>query len=241
MITCMIIDDEPLAVDLLKDYVEKTPFLQLTAVSTNPLHALDELHKNPVDLLFLDIQMPEITGLQFMKLLGAKSRVIFTTAYTDYALDGYEYNAIDYLLKPVTFDRFYTAALKARDVFANSKPQAVPQPQIPVAADFIFVKTDSKMVKVFLNDILFVEGLKDYIAIHTAVETLVVLDNLKDLQAGLPEGRFVRVHKSYIVAMDKIDTIERNRIFIRDSVVAIGDSYREHFLSLLKGKQFGGR
>lgn len=119
---------------------------------------------NPVDLLFLDIQMPAITGLQFMKLLGAKSRVIFTTAYTDYALDGYEYNAIDYLLKPVTFDRFYTAALKARDVFAGNRPQVIVQPQFTAASDFIFVKTDSKMVKVFLKDILYMEGLKDYIA-----------------------------------------------------------------------------
>lgn len=120
-----------------------------------------------------------------MKLLGAKSRVIFTTAYTDYALDGYEYNAIDYLLKPVTFDRFYTAALKARDVFAGNRPQVIVQPQFTAASDFIFVKTDSRMVKVFLKDILYMEGLKDYIAIHTSVETLVVLDNLKDLQAYL--------------------------------------------------------
>lgn len=241
MITCMIIDDEPLAVDLLKDYVEKTPFLKLVSVSTEPLRALDELLEHPVDLLFLDIQMPEITGLQFMKLSGGKSRVIFTTAYSDFALEGYEHNAIDYLLKPVTFERFYTAALKARGIFSSPGPQVLPQQQVPVAADYIFVKTDRRIIKVFLGDILFAEGLKDYIAIHTRTETLIVLDNLKDLHSGLPDAYFVRVHKSYLVAMDKIDTIERTRIFIGDKVIPIGDSYREHFLSLLKGRQFGGR
>ncbi len=172
--------------------------------------------------------------------MGGKSRVIFTTAYSDFALDGYEYNAVDYLLKPVTFERFYTAALKAREIFSNAAPQGTVPLQSPVANEYIFVKTDSRMIKVFLSDILFAEGLKDYIAIHTRTERLIVLDNLKDLHTGLPEGRFVRVHKSYMVAMDKIDTIERNRIFIGDKVIPIGDSYREYFFIPAERKAIRG-
>lgn len=241
MITCMVIDDEPLAVNLLKDYVEKVPFLDLVYAGSEPLLALDELSRKPADLLFLDIQMPDITGLQLMKILGGKSRVIFTTAYSEFALDGFEHNAIDYLLKPIAFERFYASALKARELLIPVRQPEIIQPSAIATADYIFVKTDSKMVKIFLSDILYIEGLKDYIAIHTSTEKLIVLDNLKDIHAGIPNERFARVHKSYIVALEKIDTIERNRIFIGEAVIPIGDSYRELFFSLLKGKQFGGR
>lgn len=243
MISCMVIDDEPLAVNLLRDYVEKTPFLNLVYAGTQPVQALDELSRQPVDLIFLDIQMPDITGLQFMKIIGNKSRVIFTTAYSEFALDGYEYHAIDYLLKPITFDRFYVSALKAREIFGNNGrvAEVTQQPSATVVMDYIFVKTDSKMVKVFLQDILFIEGLKDYISIHTTTGKLIVLDNLKDIHAGMPGHRFARVHKSFIISLEKIDTIERNRIFIGDNSIPIGDSYREFFFASIKGKQFGGR
>lgn len=238
----MVIDDEPLAVDLLKDYVEKTPFLELVYAGTEPVVALELLSRQPADLIFLDIQMPDITGLQFMKMVAGKSRVIFTTAYSEFALDGYEHNAIDYLLKPVTFERFYASALKARQAFEPVKAaDPLPRQVSALADDYIFVKTDSKIVKVFLRDILFVEGLKDYIAIHTTGEKLIVLDNLKDIHAGLPQERFIRVHKSFLISLDQVDTIERNRIFIREHVIPVGDSYRGPFLSLLKGKQFGGK
>ncbi len=242
MISCMVIDDEPLAVELLRDYVEKTPFLELVYAGSEPVAALDILSRQPADLIFLDIQMPDISGLQFMKIVAGRSRVIFTTAYSEYALDGYEFNAIDYLLKPVTFERFYASALKARTLIEPVKAQeAVPLAPAAATLDYIFVKTDSKIIKVFLKDILFIEGLKDYIAIHTAQEKLIVLDNLKDIHAGLPADQFIRVHRSFVISAGHIDTIERNRIFIREHVIPVGDSYREFLQSLLKGRQFGGR
>lgn len=240
MISCMVVDDEPLAIDLLRDYVDRVPFLRLAHAGTAPLEALELLLRQPVDLLFLDIQMPEISGLQLLKIIGNRTRVVFTTAYPEYALDGFENNAIDYLLKPISFERFYISALKAREALGGAAAPAEPAPAT-AAPDYIFVKTDSKMVKVFLRDVLFIEGLKDYIAIHTQAEKLIVLDNLKDLHAGLPGERFVRVHKSFIVALEHIDTIERSRIFIGRHSIPIGDSYRELFFSHLKGKQFGGR
>lgn len=241
MISCMVIDDEPLAVELLKDYVEKIPFLELVYAGSEPVTALDILSRQPADLIFLDIQMPDITGLQFMKIVAGRSRVIFTTAYSEYALDGYEFNAIDYLLKPVTFERFYASALKARTLIEPAKAPELVAVAPAAELDYIFVKTDSKIIKVFLKDILFIEALKDYIAIHTLQEKLIVLDNLKDIHAGLPGDRFIRVHRSFVISAGHIDTIERNRIFIREHVIPVGDSYREFLQSLLRGRQFGGR
>ena len=242
MIRCAVIDDEPWAIALLTDYIKKTDFLDLVFATTNAIEALQKIQQQPVDLVFLDIQMPELTGIQFMKINGGKSRVILTTAYSEYALDGYEHNVIDYLLKPVSFDRFYTAALKAKATIAPTQvatPAFIPQVVPNNTPDFIFVKTDSRIVNVSLSDILYVEGLKDYIAINTTKEKLITLESLKTLEEGLPKQRFLRVHKSYMVAIEKIDSIERSRIFIRDVVIPIGDTYREIFFKAIEHRHFG--
>ncbi len=243
-IKCAVIDDEPLATSLLAGYIEKIPFLELVFSTGNAIEALQRVQAEKIELIFLDIQMPEITGLQFMKIMSGKCRVILTTAYHEYALDGYEHNVIDYLLKPISFDRFYIAALKAREtlqgtITAHASPVAANQPA-SLAPDYIFVKTDSRTVKVLLSEILFIEGLKDYIAIHTQTEKLIVLENLKTLEEGLSGNKFQRIHKSYIVSVDKIDAIERNRIFIgKEIVLPIGDVYKDRFFAAISGMHFG--
>lgn len=236
----MAVDDEPWALALISDYIKKVPFFQLACSTDNAIEGLQLLQVGGIDLVFLDIQMPEISGMQFLKIINNKVRVILTTAYSEYALEGYEHNVVDYLLKPVSFDRFYAAALKAQSLFLPGQP-VVPTVAYtaPAAEDFIFVKTDNRIVKVWLSEILLIEGLRDYIAIHTTNEKLIALDSLKMMEEGLPNPRFVRVHKSFIVAPGKIDSIERNRIFIGNQVVPIGETYRDYFFSLLKGKQFG--
>lgn len=232
MITCMAIDDEPLALELLTDYIGKVPYLQLVHTNTNAIEALQYLQQHTIDLLFLDIQMPELTGLQVMRILKNNCRVILTTAYSEYAMDGYEHNVIDYLLKPIAFDRFYTAAEKARAVF--EKPNDKPINISAATPGYIFVKTDSRLIKVNLQDILLVEGMKDYIAIHTVQEKLITLQSMRSMEESLPGPHFVRVHKSFIIALDKIDSIERNRIFIQQTVIPIGETYRESFFSRIE-------
>jgi DNA-binding LytR/AlgR family response regulator len=172
--------------------------------------------------------MPELTGLQVLKIIGDGYQVIFTTAYTEYALDGYEFNITDYLLKPITYERFLKATEKTK------KSIEIAQPEMNNANDFIFIKTDSKMVKVNLDDILFAEGLKDYLSIKTKTEKLITLMTFKLLETMLPERQFIRVHKSYIIALNKIDSVERNRIFIENAVIPIGETYKEQFLKRIQ-------
>ncbi len=227
----MALDDEPLALELIADYISKVHYLQLVHTNTNAIEALQYLQQNKVDLLFLDIQMPELTGLQVMKIIQNNCRVILTTAYNEYALDGYEHNVIDYLLKPISFDRFYVAAEKARIVFTKpTEPTNTISPSLP---HFIFVKTDSRLIKVSLDDILFMEGMKDYIAINTKQDKLITLQSLRSMEEILPSAQFIRVHKSFIIALNKIDSIERNRIFIKEEVIPIGDTYRELFFKMI--------
>ncbi len=226
---CVILDDEPLAVDLLKSYVERTEGLFIAHAGTNVFEAIQFIQKNKIDIIFLDVQMPELTGLQVLKIIGTEYQVIFTTAYTEYALDGYEFNITDYLLKPISYERFVKAVDKTQRSIETPQPSESSSPN-----DFIFIKTDSKMVKVGLQDILFAEGLKDYISIHTSTEKLITLMTLKALEALLPERQFIRVHKSYIIALNKIDSIERNRIFIGEAVIPVGETYREIFLKRIQ-------
>ncbi len=221
---CVILDDEPLAVDLLKSYIERTENLVVAFAGTNVFEAIQFIQKNTVDIVFLDVQMPELTGLQVLKIIGTGYQVIFTTAYTEYALDGYEFDITDYLLKPITYERFLKGIEKT-----DKRLSIVSSSENNNADEFIFIKTDSKMVKVNLSDILFVEGLKDYISLHTTTEVLISLMTLKSLEAMLPARNFLRVHKSYIISLNKIDSVERNRIFIKEAVVPIGDTYKESF------------
>src|SRR5580658_2877486 len=216
MIRCLIVDDEPLALHILEDYISKIPFLQLVKATTNPIEALTIVQEKGADLVFLDVQMPELSGIQFLKIANGKAKVILTTAYPQYALEGYELDVIDYLLKPIAFDRFFKAVQKAQTIMqpptaAGAKPvQAEPaqQPRQDFLSDFIFVKTEHKIQKVYLNDILFIEGLKDYISIFTPAERIITLQNMKKMEDALPEKHFIRVHKSYIVSLNRIDSIE---------------------------------
>ncbi len=241
MIRCIVIDDEPWACALLEDYVRKIPFLELVDSSNDPIEAIQKIQNQEIDLAFLDIQMPDLTGIQLMKIVQNKCRIILTTAYSDYALESYDYNVIDYLLKPISFERFYIAATKAKDMLLGNdtvnKEHPISEIQVnkSLLNEFIFVKTDKKTVKLEFSEILFIEGLKDYIAIHTIKEKLLVLDNLKDMESTLPSHLFVRVHKSYIVAIGAIESIERNRIFLkRENIIPIGDTYRDRFMALIK-------
>jgi len=243
MIRCIIVDDEPLALHVLEDYISKIPFLHLVKATTNPIEALTLVQEKEADLVFLDVQMPELTGIQFLRIANGKAKVILTTAYPQYALEGYELDVIDYLLKPIAFDRFFKSVQKAQAVLqpAAAKPVAAaessPQkPQQDFLSDFIFVKTEHKIQKVYLNDILFIEGLKDYISIFTPAERVITLQNMKKMEDALPAKYFIRVHKSYIVSINKIDSIERSRIFIGDKIIPVGDTYRDEFFKIIDGK-----
>jgi two-component system LytT family response regulator len=239
MIKCLVVDDEPLALHILEDYISKMPFLQLVKATTNPIEALQLVQEGNIDLVFLDVQMPELTGIQFLRIANGKSKVILTTAYSQYALEGYELDVIDYLLKPIAFDRFFKAVQKAQTIIQPSaKPEIKTEtsPQSDFLSDFIFVKTEHKIQKVYLNDILFIEGLKDYISIFTPAERIITLQNMKKMEDALPEKHFIRVHKSYIVSINKIDSIERSRIFIGDKVIPVGDTYRDEFFKIVDGK-----
>jgi two-component system LytT family response regulator len=242
MIRCLVVDDEPLALNILEDYISKIPFLELVKATTNPIEALTLVQDGHIDLVFLDVQMPELTGIQFLKIANGKTKVILTTAYPQYALEGYELDVVDYLLKPIAFDRFYKAAQKAQGIIkpvagqpAEVAQHVQQQPQ-DFMSDFIFVKSEHKIQKVYLHQILFIEGLKDYISIFTTNERIITLQNMKKMEDTLPEKHFVRVHKSYIVALNKIDSIERSRIRIGDKIIPVGDTYRDDFFKIVDGK-----
>lgn len=243
---CIAIDDEPLALDIIEDYVSKVPFLELVKRTENAIEALQLVQAGGIDLVFLDIQMPELTGIQFLKIASGKANYILTTAYSQYALESYDLNVSDYLLKPIAFDRFYKAVEKVHQrLNTQASPIPAPQPIMstppPSAAanaiqDFIFVKTEHKIQKIELKDILYIEGLKDYISIFTRTERIITLQNMKKMEETLPKGQFIRVHKSYIIALDKIESIERSRISIHGKVIPIGDTYRDEFFRHIDNK-----
>ena len=223
IINCAIIDDEPLAAGLLKSYAEKTPFLNLVGTYGSAVEAMKEIRNNPVDLLYLDIQMPELSGIEFAKILPKDTKVIFTTAFQQYAIEGYKVSALDYLMKPVSYEDFLKASNKALEWFS------ITQKQQTYAADrFMYVKSDYKLVRVALDDILYIEGLKDYIRIYLQDGTKIMsLMNMKKLEDYLPRPEFLRTHRSYIVHMSKAEAIERFRIVCGDQYLPISDSYKE--------------
>jgi DNA-binding LytR/AlgR family response regulator len=239
MIRCLIVDDEHLALHILEDYMAKVPFLELIRSTTNPIEALTLVQQGNIDLVFLDVQMPELTGIQFLKIANGKTKVILTTAYPQYALEGYELDVIDYLLKPIAFDRFFKSVQKAQGII-NPAAKVEVKPDAPAQQDFlndfIFVKTEHKIQKVYLKDILYIEGLKDYISIFTPAERIITLQGMKKMEDALPQKYFMRVHKSYIISINKIDSIERSRIWIGEKIIPIGDTYREEFFKLIDGK-----
>lgn len=237
MLKCLIIDDEPLAIRLLSDYIEKTEGLTLLQSFTNPIEALQFADKQKPDLIFLDIQMPELTGIQFMKIANGKYPIILTTAYDHYALDSYEFDVIDYLLKPISLDRFIIAANKAKSRLQSQSTEVstVKPSTQEISVDYIFVKSDYKTLKIDLADIYYLEGLGDYVAIHLQKKKILTLENMKHFEAVLPEQNFTRVHKSYLVALDKIEFIERNRIVINDQRLPIGATYKDSFWAKIGG------
>ncbi len=236
MIRCLVVDDEPLALDILVDYISKVPSLELVKATTSAFEALTLVQENHADLVFLDVQMPELTGIQFVKIINGKCKVILTTAYPQYALDGYELSVSDYLLKPIAFDRFYKAVQKVESAMGTKQVVQENSREQQSASGFIFVKTEHKIQKIYLNDILYIEGLKDYISIFTPNERIITLQNMKKMEDALPAANFIRVHKSYIVALDKIESIERSRILIGQKIIPIGDTYRDLFFKSIENK-----
>lgn len=226
------IDDEPLALRLVSDYVSKTPFLELVGLFDNPLDAIDYLSSQSVDLIFVDIQMPDLTGIEFIRTLEDAPKVILTTAYEKYALEGFKLNAIDYLLKPFSYEEFLKAAGKARK---QIELEANVLPSIEANSQFLFLKSEYKIRRINFNDIIYIEGLKDYIKVFIAGDDKPVLslNSIKSLEQKLPEDKFMRVHRSFIVNLDKIDTIERSRIIFGKIYIPVSDQYKDKFQKYL--------
>ncbi|MBQ7823066.1 MAG: response regulator transcription factor [Bacteroidaceae bacterium] len=237
ILNCYIIDDEPLALELMASYVNKTPFLSLQGKSTSAINALKEIQTKEIDILFLDIQMPELNGMEFSRIIGDKCRIIFTTAFEQYALDSYKVNALDYLLKPISYADFLQSANKALKWFQIIR---VPEKRsLENDIDSIFVKTEYKLVQIELKKILYVEGLKDYVKIYIEDELHPILSlmSLKSLEEKLPSSQFIRVHRSFIVQLSQIKVIERNRIVFGKQYIPISDSYKNTFSEYLNQRQ----
>ncbi|HEX2536272.1 MAG TPA: LytTR family DNA-binding domain-containing protein [Chitinophagaceae bacterium] len=226
-IRCLVVDDEPLAGGLIADYISRTPGLVLARQFTNPLEALPWILEDKADLLFLDIQMPELSGLQLLKLIRGRCKAVLITAYPNYALEGYEHDVIDYLLKPVTLERFLQSAQKIRDRMTT-------RAEVRTADDFLFVKTEYKIQKVNLAEVWYLEGLRDYVALHTAAGKILSLQPLRTFEERLPAQAFVRIHKSYIVSIRHIRFLEKSRVVIGEHYLPIGDTYREGLLRALE-------
>lgn len=229
-INCIIIDDEPLARNGLKEYINDIEFLDLVGEFDNPLNATSILGSGTVQLVFLDIQMPKITGLDFLKTLSNPPAVIFTTAFPEYAIEGFEVNALDYLVKPISFERFLKAALKAKDLFDKKEMKVAEQ-------DYFFIKVDNTLVKLFYNDILFVEALQNYVTIHTISKKHISYLTFKSVEEYLPADRFIKVHKSYIVSANKVNSIDGNEICISQHRIPLSRSLKDGVMDkLTKGK-----
>lgn len=233
-INCVVIDDEPLARKGMKEYIADVDFLQLVGDFDNPLKAADMIGKGEVQLLFLDIQMPRITGLDFFKTLVSPPPVIFTTAYPQYALEGFEVNALDYLVKPISFNRFLSAALKAKEYYEVREQNTAPGN----TADYFFIKADCKLVRIAFDDVLYVEALQNYVTIHTNTKKYMSYLTFKAVEDYLPADRFIKVHKSYIVAAARIDSIEGNDIRIGDQHIPISRNQKEEVMEKLLKNRF---
>jgi two-component system, LytTR family, response regulator len=244
--TCLIVDDEPFARKLMEQYVSKVPDLQLIQSCASPLVAIEVLRENPVDILFLDINMPEITGLTLLKVLQKKPLVVLTTAYSEYALEGYELDVADYLLKPITLERFLKSVGKVMNRLKSTAPPpaAVTLPEATVVSPphnpYIFVKDGTRLVKIQLSDILYIEGLKDYVGIYTKDKKIVTLQTMKALETQLPESQFIRIHNSFIVAFAAIDAIDREKVQIGKAFLPVSDTYKKSFKEFIEKHQVGG-
>lgn len=236
MIRCIIVDDEQHAIDILVHYAKQTPMLELAGTTTNPMAALQMVNDLGVELVFLDVQMPELSGIDFIKAIQGKARVILTTAYSEFALESYELDVVDYLLKPVRFPRFLTAVQKALNEAAPREEKH----EVEAEDDYIFVKTEAKgkFLKINFGDIDFVEGMKNYVAIHCGGKKTLVYTSMKDMEERLPHKQFLRVHKSFIIAVPKITGIEGNLVRLQGvpAEILIGDSYKAELMEIVRGK-----
>lgn len=236
MLNVIIVDDEPLALDVLETYIAQMPELNLVQRCTNALEANEALKNQDVDLIFLDIQMPQLTGIDFVKALTRPPMIVFTTAYPNYAIQGFDLNAMDYLLKPISLERFMKAVNKAMDQAELQKRENNTASSLE-GMEFFFVKADKKLVKVNFDDIIYIEGLKDYVIIRLNQGRVITLQTMKSLEEKLPFGRFKRIHRSYIVAMDKITAIEGNMVEViekdKPKLLPIGKNYRDELLVLI--------
>ncbi len=223
---CIIVDDEPPATRILENYIGKVSFLEKVGVFNDSLKALEFLNAQSVDVIFLDIQMPQLTGLQLSKIISKDIKVIFTTAYPDFALEGFELNAVDYLLKPISFERFYQAVSKL-----NTESKIEVSSNNDNSSDFIFVKTDgkNKFQKLFLNDILYVESLQNYVCIHTLRQQIITHSSLKNVLESLPEKDFIQIHKSYVIALKQIESTDSFSVFINAKELPIGATFKDAF------------
>lgn len=242
-INCIAIDDEPLALEIIRDYCSKVPFLNLIRTFDNAVESIEFIRDNKLDLLFLDIQMEELTGIQLLHALKYRPHVIFTTAYDSYALQGFELDVIDYLLKPISFERFVKSADKVYEkMHADEMLKVKTEPVVnPVSSEeaYFFVKTETRMEKVRYGDVLYIEGMGDYWRIITTNKKIMTLLNYKKLEEMLPSKQFIRVHKSFIVAIDKIESIERNRIKIADRLIPVSETYHKQFFDQIEKRKCG--
>jgi DNA-binding LytR/AlgR family response regulator len=236
IINCIIIDDEPLARKGLKEYINEIDFLNLSGEFDNPLKATSLLNNQNIQLLFLDIQMPKITGLEWIKTLQHLPQVIFTTAWPQYALDGFELNALDYLVKPISFDRFYKAALKAKEYFeVRNKNMAMPQPG--KGDEYFFIKSDNKLIKILFDDVLYAEALQNYVCIHTTEKKHITYLTLKAMEEYLPGAKFIRTHKSFIISAAKVDSIDGTELLIGTHRIPISRHLKDEVIEkLVTGK-----
>lgn len=232
MIAAIAIDDEPLALQLVAGYIEKTPGLKLIGKFDNPIDAAEFLSDTKVDLIFVDIQMPDLSGIEFTRLLEKGPKVIFTTAFEKYALEGYKLEIIDYLLKPFSYEEFLVAVQKVQKLLRLEQKS---QTKVEANNEFLFLKSDYKIKRINFNDILYIEGLKDYVKVYTqnSPKPVLSLTSLKLLESKLPENKFMRVHRSFIVNLEKINTIERSRIVFGKEYIPVSDQYKEKFQEFL--------
>jgi DNA-binding LytR/AlgR family response regulator len=236
---CIAIDDEPLALEIITAYIEKVPFLKLLRTFDNAIESIDFLRKNKVDLMFLDIEMESLSGIQLIHALNERPEVIFTTAYDSYAVEGFELDAADYLLKPISFERFVKSVDKVYNKLVTSRPKSEIRSQPSKSSgqgNFIFVKTENRLQKVAFSEILYIEGQGDYLKIVTSTARIMTLQNFKKFEETLPRENFIRVHKSYLVALNKIESITRNRIKIGSALIPVSDSYKSAFFEAIAKK-----
>jgi two-component system, LytTR family, response regulator len=235
-IKCIVIDDEIPAIEQMTDYIERVPFLECIGTFDNAIEPVPFLKTNPVDMIFLDVEMEGFTGIQFLKTLRSRPKIVLTTAYDSYAIAAFDLNVTDYLLKPISFERFIQAVEKVYDLFRDQPAGAELSTRI-ASREFIFVKTEFRMHRIDFASLLYIEGKKEYLCFYTRTEKIMVLQSFAAILKELPADNFYRIHKSYIVAIDKIDRVEKGRVYIGEHVIPVSETYKEGFALFLTGKR----